>query len=142
MTPRESILRECARRGPDRVVAGCAAMLAGQDADDDLIIALGGPMGRYVLDTGPAPVHRYWLRVWSARGLLHAWDQAAEQPAAVQAVLTGLTDEAWRVREMSARVVARHRVDQALTAVADLQDDDVPRVRAAASRALTALTRG
>jgi hypothetical protein len=143
-TPRESIRRECARRGADQVVAGCATLLSGQDADDDLVVALGGPHGRAVLDTGPAPAHHYWLRVWGARGLLQAWDlaSAAGQQAAVPALLAGLADEAWRVREMSAKVVARHQVDPALAAVAELQHDRVPRVRAAAGRALAALTSG
>jgi len=51
-----------------------------------------------------------------------------------------LNDDAWRVREMALRVVARHRLDDALTTVADLQEDPVPRVRAAASRALVRLS--
>jgi hypothetical protein len=134
MTPRQSIERECGRRGRAAVVAGCIALLGGDDADDQLILALGGPPARYVLETGPAPVHQYWLRVWAARGLLHAWEEAA-----AAAVLSGLADEHWRVREMSAKVVARHRLGEALAAVAGLRDDPVPRVRAAAARAVTLL---
>jgi HEAT repeat protein len=67
--------------------------------------------------------------------LLWAWDDVA-QPA----VLTALRDDAWRVREMAAKVVARHRLDAALSCVADLQEDPTPRVRAAAARALMRLT--
>jgi hypothetical protein len=137
MTPQQSIERECGRRGRAAVVAGCVALLGGGDADDQLILALGGPPARYVLDTGPAPVHQYWLRVWAARGLLHAWDEAA-----AAAVLGGLADESWRVREMSAKVVARHRLGEALEVVAGLRDDPVPRVRAAAARAVTLLAAG
>jgi hypothetical protein len=44
------------------------------------------------------------------------------------------------VRELAAKVVARHRIDDALSAMADLQEDPVPRVRSAAGRALAALT--
>lgn len=44
------------------------------------------------------------------------------------------------VREMAAKVVARHRVGGALDAVAPLRDDPIPRVRAAAHRAVVLLT--
>jgi hypothetical protein len=135
MTPRQSVEAECARRGTAAVAAGCAALLSGEDADDALIIALAGPPARYVLDTGPAPVHRYWLRVWGARGLLYAWDDAVRP-----AVLAALADEHWRVREMAAKVVARHLLGEALSAVAGLTSDPVPRVRQAAQRAIATLT--
>ena len=76
----------------------------------------------------------YWLRVWGARGLLWNWDARA-----VSSIRAGLTDDAWRVREMSAKVVARHLVDELQPDVAELVHDPVPRVRAAASRALALL---
>ncbi|MGA2210443.1 MAG: HEAT repeat domain-containing protein [Acidimicrobiales bacterium] len=72
---------------------------------------------------------------WAARGLLHNWDDEAT-PAIVRAT----TDEAWRVREMAAKVIARHQVGEAFDAVAGLRDDPVPRVRAAAQRAVVVLT--
>jgi hypothetical protein len=50
-----------------------------------------------------------------------------------------LTDDSWRVREMSARVVAKHLVSAATAVVAELRDDPVPRVRYAAERALIRL---
>jgi hypothetical protein len=129
-TPRESIQQECARRGKDAVVAGCMELLGGGDADAELILALGGPPARGVV-TGEAPQQAYWLRVWATRGLLWAWDDVA-----VGSVGVALSDDAWRVREMALKVVARHRLEDTLLKVADLQDDPVPRVRAAASRAL------
>jgi HEAT repeats len=113
------------------VVACCVELLAGHDADDDLVFALGGPAARSVLDGG----QRYWLRVWAMRALLYAWHDSARP-----AVLSGLTDQAWRVREMAAKVIVRRRLGEALTEVADLRDDPVPRVRAAAARAVTILT--
>ncbi len=134
MSPRESIEAECARRGQGSVVAGCVALLAGREADAELIVALGGPPARWAV-TGEPPGPPYWLRVWAARGLLWAWDDEA-----LPVVLAALDDGAWRVREMALKVVARHRLDEALPAVADLQADRVPRVRAAASRALVRLT--
>jgi HEAT repeats len=77
----------------------------------------------------------YWLRVWGARGLLWVWDDSA-----LGALRFALEDDAWRVREMAVKVVARHRLGDALASVAALQEDPVPRVRAAASRAVTVLT--
>ena len=134
-TPRQSIEQECARRGRSEVVDGCLALLAGQPADPHLVVALGGPPARWVL-TGGQGGPAYWLRVWAARGLLWAWEDRA-----LPAVVSALDDEAWRVREMALRVVARHGLGDALQAVARRQDDPVPRVRAAADRALVRLTR-
>lgn len=133
LTPRESVEQECVRRGRDQVVAGCIDLLNGGDADADLIAALGGPPARWVI-TGEPPGPPYWLRVWAARGLLWAWDDVA-----LPSLEAALSDEAWRVREMALKVVARHRVDEVVGAVAELEDDPVPRVRAAASRALIRL---
>jgi hypothetical protein len=135
LTPRQSIERECARRGTARLVAGCLELLHGRDADDDLVVAIGGPHARAVLDSGPAPVHRYWLRVWAARTLLYVWDDSA-----AAAVRDALSDDSWRVREMAVRVVARRLLGDALPAIAALRNDPVPRVRAAAARAEQRLT--
>jgi hypothetical protein len=88
-----------------------------------------------VIDAGPDSDLRYWLRVWGTRGLLWAWDGNA-----VDALHGALSDPAWRVREMAAKVVARHLVGDLLSAVAELRDDPVPRVQAAASRAVAVLT--
>ncbi len=114
-------------------MAGCVELLTKGDADPDLILALGGPPARWVV-TGEPPGPPYWLRVWALRGLLWAWDARARS-----AVDTALQDEAWRVREMALRVVARHRLEDAVTTAADLQDDPNARVRAAAARALARL---
>jgi hypothetical protein len=132
-TPRESIEQECASRGRDAVVAGCIEMLEGRDVDADLVLALGGPPARWVA-TGEPPGPPYWLRVWALRGLLWAWDDVA-----LRAVEAALHDDAWRVREMALKVVARHRLEDPLTTVAGLEEDPVARVRAAASRALIRL---
>lgn len=133
-TPRESIEAECSRRGKDAVVAGCIELLAGREADADLVLGLGGPAARRVV-TGDDPGPSYWLRVWAARGLLWAWDDVA-----FDAIVAALDDEAWRVREMALKVVARHRLEDALPDVVDRQEDPVARVRAAASRALVRIT--
>jgi hypothetical protein len=135
LTPRQSVEIECARRGREQVVDGCVALLRGRDVDDTLIVALGGPVARVVLHDGPLQRNQYWRRVWGARGLLHAWDGRADS-----AIVEAMTDEHWRVREMAAKVVARHKVGAALDAVAALRGDPVPRVRAAAERAVLAIT--
>jgi hypothetical protein len=134
MTPRQKVEQECARRGKAAVVASCVRLVEGGDVEADLLVTLGGPGANKFLDGG---VHAdaYWLRVWGARGLLWAWDVSA-----TEAIRAALTDDAWRVREMAAKVVARHLVDDALDGIAVLVDDPVPRVRAAATRALVRLT--
>lgn len=134
MTPRQSIERECARRGRADVVAGCRALVRGETVDPDLLIALAGPGARKFLD-GADHDDTYWLRVWGTRGLLWNWDDAATAE-----VRLALTDDAWRVREMALKVIARQRLGELVTAVADARTDPVPRVRHAADRALTLLT--
>lgn len=133
-SPRRSVEVECERRGRAAVVAGCVELLRGRDVDADLVLALGGRPARWVV-TGEPSGPDYWLRVWAARGLLWAWDEVAGP-----SLLVALDDEVWRVREMALKVVARHRVEEALERVAALQDDPVPRVRAAATRALVRLS--
>jgi hypothetical protein len=136
-TPRQRVAAACARGGSAALTAACAALLEGRPADvsDEMITVLGGDHARYVLDGGEGGRAGYWPRVWAARGLLHQWD-----PAAAAAVIGATRDEAWRVREMAAKVIARHQVGDALDAVAALRADQVERVRAAASRAVTILT--
>jgi HEAT repeats len=157
LTPRQRIAAERASRGAAALTAGCVALLSGRsdDVEDRLIMALGGEAAGQVLDGGEGGRSGYWPRVWAARGLLHAWDDhaaatgpAATGPAATgpaadaatDAIIRALGDHAWRVREMAAKVVAAHRVGRALDAVAALRDDPIPRVRAAAERAVVLLT--
>ena len=142
-TPRQRIAAERARRGDAALIAGCVALLGGRadDVDDDLIRALGGEAAEHVLDGGEGGRAGYWPRVWAARGLLHGWDdRTAESGVAAEAIIGATRDPAWRVREMAAKVVARHRVGGALDAVVRLRDDPVARVRAAAERAVVTLT--
>jgi HEAT repeat protein len=138
-TPQQRITAECARRGANALVAGCVALLYGRyaEVDDGLVIALGGEHAENVLAGAEGGKGGYWPRVWAARGLLHAWDDAA-----TDAIIHATEDEAWRVREMAGKVVARHRVGDALDAIAGLRDDPVPWVRAAAQRAVVILTAG
>lgn len=125
---------ECCRRGKLEVVAGCVALLRGRSADAELIVALGGPPAAWAL-TGAEPGPYYWLRVWAARGLLWNWHDSA-----VPSLRDALSDEQWRVREMAAKVCARHLVGDLLADVARLQSDPVTRVRTASARATARLT--
>lgn len=120
----------------DAVVAGCIDLLNGRDVDADLVLALGGPPARWVV-TGEPSGPRYWLRVWAPRGLVYSWDDVAHP-----AVESALDDEAWRVREMALKVVARQRLAGSLATVAGLQEDPIPRVRGTSSRALMRLATG
>jgi hypothetical protein len=133
-TPRARIEAETAVRGQEAFVAGCLDLLHGTGDDPELLRCLGGPGSAKFLDGGRHD-DTYWLRVWALRGLLWSWD-----PSAAGAVHEALHDDSWRVREMAVKVVARHLVDGAFTAVADLRNDPVPRVRAAADRALVRLS--
>lgn len=71
------------------------------------------------------------------RGLLWLWGDVA-----TPAVLCALADDAWRVREMAARVAARHQIDAALEVLVMLREDPVARVRAEAARAIQNITNG
>ena len=134
ITPQQSIERECARRGHADVVAGCRALVRGEQVDPDLLMGLGGPTARKFLD-GDVHDDTYWLRVWGARGLLWVWDDVATAE-----LLLALSDDSWRVREMGLKVIARHRLGDLLTDVVAVRSDPVARVRQAADRALTLLT--
>ncbi|MFD5213596.1 HEAT repeat domain-containing protein [Microbacterium sp. NPDC058345] len=134
ISPRESVRRECARRGAEAVVAGCAALLLGRAADAELVFALGGPPARWAL-TGGEGGPDYWLKVWAARGLLYAYDHSA-----TPAVLGALTDDHWRVREMASKVCGRQRIDAAVPYLEALTRDSSARVQRAAERALIRIT--
>jgi len=136
LTPRQSVAAECERRGKSAVVTGCIDLLQGrQDTDGALLIALAGPAAQAVLDGAAGGRHGYWPRVWAARGLLHAWDDRA-----TAVIIQATADDAWRVREMAAKVIARHRIGDGLPVVSRLRADPVQRVRAAAQRAVVLLT--
>lgn len=130
MTPKQSILLECERRSRHEVIRDCVSILNGHAADDHMLRVIGGPASEAVLEGRDGGSGGYWPRVWAARGLLHVWDDVA-----TEAVIDATAHSSWRVREMSAKVIARHHVSPAVDAVVILLDDENARVRAAASRA-------
>lgn len=122
------------RLGPDAFTAVCLALMRGAPREDHLdalpwLTGHAWSEGEPVRDRGTW--QDYWLRTWGARGLLHVWDDAGSD-----AVVAGLADEHWRPAEMCLKVVAAHDVAGAGDGAAALADHDLPRVRAAAMRAL------
>jgi hypothetical protein len=81
-------------------------------------------------------VQGYFVRTWALRAMLYAWDESASKT-----VIDALEDEHWRPREMALKVVAKRLIDSDVDAVARLRDDPVPRVQAAARRAMELLGR-
>lgn len=138
-SPRQRILAECARQGRPAVVAGCVRLLEGDDTDDRFVRVLGGATASWWLANRENEGLSYWPRVWGARGLLWAWPDD-QQDSALSALREAMRDPAWRVREMAAKVVARHLVGDALDDVAPLRNDPMRRVREAADRAVATLT--
>lgn len=106
------------------------ALLSGTNAGDEFLLYVGGEHARGVLDGAP-PL--YWPELWGARALLYTWDESA-----VPAVTAGLTNQAWRVREMCVRVAVARGLEVADILI-DLLADVSPRVRAASVRALGSL---
>jgi hypothetical protein len=131
--PQQRITREAERIGVEAFARECVALFEGDSLDPRLIHLLAGRAAVWGLAVGPEQL--YWHRVWALRGLLWSW-----HPVGVAAVRSGCGDESWRVREMAAKVVARHALSDVVDAVAALCDDPVPRVRTAARRAVVAAT--
>jgi hypothetical protein len=133
--PVGELIGELAERlGHAAFTAVCVDLMRGAGREDHLD-ALPWLTGHDWSEGQPVRDHTtwqdHWLRTWGARGLLHVWDDAA-----TDAVVAGLDDEHWRPAEMCLKVVAAHDVAGAGEGAAALADHDLPRVRAAAMRAL------
>lgn len=115
--------------GAQAVEQRAIALLRGENAGKDFLLYAGGRHGLGILEGAPA---LYWPELWGARALLHVWDDSA-----TEAVLAGLRNRAWRVREMCLRVVLERNLP-AIDEIVALTDDTNARVRSAALRALAA----
>ncbi|SDS86220.1 HEAT repeat domain-containing protein [Microterricola viridarii] len=115
--------------GADVVAQNAIALLRGKNAGKDFLLYAGGRHALGILDGAPA---LYWPELWGARALLHVWDEQA-----APYVVVGLGNQAWRIREMCARVVALREL-QVADKLVRLTTDENPRVRAAALHALGA----
>lgn len=126
-SPGDRIAAAVARLGEQAVVDRSASLLMGGNEGEEFLLVVGGRHAQGVLDGAP-PL--YWPEVWGARALTFVWAGSA-----APAVHRGLGDQAWRVREMCARVVFLRGLPEQVALVA-LLSDEVARVRAAAARAL------
>lgn len=133
-TPKRSLEAACHTQGRASVVSQCIAILSHVEANPQFLTVLAGPAAKTVLDGGAGGLDGYWPKVWAARGLLHVWDDSA-----TEAIIATAADPSWRAREMSAKVIAHHRVRPAIDAVMALLNDQNARVRAAAHRAFEAI---
>ncbi|MEO7123492.1 MAG: HEAT repeat domain-containing protein [Lacisediminihabitans sp.] len=120
------------RYGEARVTAMAVGLLQARDEGDEILLYLGGRHAQGVLDGAPA---LYWPELWGARALGYVWGEGDGADAATSAILTGLGNQAWRVREMCAKVCASRVIGGPVT-LSTLLMDDVARVRSAAARAL------
>jgi len=126
-SPGDRIITAVERLGEQVVVDRCASLLMGGNEGDEFLLIVGGRHAQGVLDGAP-PL--YWPEVWGARALTFVWADSA-----ASAVHRGLGDQAWRVREMCARVVFIRGLAEQET-LCHMLADDVARVRGAAARAL------
>ena len=126
-SPSDRIAAAVEALGEREVVERSQALLAGLNAGDEFLLWVGGHHAQGILDGAP-PL--YWPEVWGARALLTVWSDDA-----ASGIESGLTNQAWRVREMCARVAAARSLPVA-GILRTMLTDDVARVRAAAALAL------
>jgi len=126
-SPADRIALAVETLGEADVIDRAKALLAGLNAGEEFLLWVGGTHAQGILDGAPA---LYWPEVWGARAFLTVWNESA-----APGIEAALTNQAWRVREMCAKVVALRELpfSEFLT---PMLTDDVPRVRAAAARAL------
>jgi HEAT repeat protein len=138
MTPREAVAKACREAGEQQVALWCAELIRHPDWDHEVLKWIGGAsLAAYRERDLTNEVNEYWLRVWGARALLYAWT-----PAAGPAVVSGLDDPAWRVREMCGKVARLRELGEAAEPLARLTKDEAARVRLAAVKALGAVGEG
>jgi len=126
-SPADRIAHAVAALGENEVIDRAKALLAGLNAGDEFLLWVGGKHAQGILDGAP-PL--YWPEVWGARTFLYVWNDTA-----APGIEAGLTNQAWRVREMCARVAAARQLPLA-AAVRPLLQDEVARVRASGARSL------
>ena len=125
----ERINAAIAHYGEAVVAENAIALLRGKNAGKDFLLYAGGRHALGILEGAPA---LYWPELWGARTLLYVWSDAA-----APYVVVGLTNRAWRVREMCAKVIMLRDL-QVAPKLVRLTTDEVPRVRAVALHALAA----
>lgn len=119
-----------AEQGEATVVLRALSLIAGNNEGEEFLLVVGGEHARGILEGAPV---LYWPELWGTRALLYVWNDSA-----IEAVTAALHNQAWRVREMAARVAAARGLD-VVPALVGMLADETPRVRAAAARALGVL---
>ena len=115
--------------GESAVIDSAIALLRAKNAGKDFLLYAGGRHALGILEGAPA---LYWPELWGARTFLHVWGENA-----APYIVVGLTNQAWRVREMCAKVILLRGL-QVAPKLVRLTTDEVPRVRVAALNALAA----
>lgn len=133
--PRALLAEGVSDYGIHTVIDTCLTLIDGHDEYDLLAMPLtylGGARARGQLDRGDLALRGqdHWPRAWGVRGLMYAW-----LPYAGTGIVTALGDQHWRVRELAAKVVDRHRIAEAAAALLPLLSDDSAQVQVAAIRA-------
>lgn len=116
--------------GEEDVVAGALSLMDGNNEGERFLLFVGGDHAQGILDGAPV---LYWPELWGTRALLYVWNDSA-----IGHVITALSNPAWRVREMAARVIAARNVP-AVPELVEALTDSIPRVRIAAAKALGAV---
>jgi hypothetical protein len=122
-----------AKVGNRQAALWCAELLGGADPHDyePMLWYLGAQATPGVLS---GRWELYWVRTWGARGLRYVWvDECAA------AIVAGLSDEHWRPAEMCLKVATVREVGEAGPGAVTWAGHELPRVRAAACRALGAV---
>ncbi|MBO0812999.1 MAG: HEAT repeat domain-containing protein [Microlunatus sp.] len=130
--PREHWAAMQRRYGAAQVTEWCADLITGRiatRADHPAVDMLSTGSHIQRIRSGVSP--DYWVRAWAARALLYVWEDDA-----APAVVTGLSDQHWRVRELCAKVCRVRDLGAAADRLAVLVTDQTPRVRVAAIKAL------
>lgn len=118
------------QQGESVVVTRALSLMEGNNEGESFLLLVGGEHAQGILDGAP-PL--YWPELWGIRALLYVWDDSA-----ASAVVGALSNPAWRVREMAARVIAARDLP-ARSELTTVVADETPRVRIAAARALGAV---
>ncbi|MEU8221819.1 HEAT repeat domain-containing protein [Kribbella sp. NPDC048915] len=138
--PRDVVRAACAAHGEDAIVDWSKAFLSGEISGEE---AYGAALPKLVAITGAEnpggwrapvdPVNYYWVRVWAARVFRYVW-----RDDVVDVLRDAAADPAWRVREHVARITAQRELGELVDALLPMLDHELPRVRAAAVRAVGA----
>lgn len=127
LPPQQRIAVAVNKYGEEDVVEGAISLMSGNNEGEVFLLYVGGEHAQGILDGAPA---LYWPELWGTRALLYVWNDSA-----ISAVLGALSNPAWRVREMAARVVATRGIP-ASDELVPLLSDTTPRVRIGGAKAL------